>query len=135
MRMSFEWAEFLELAEGLYGSPDSPGPEEAALRSAASRAYYAALHCALRFAQEEGFRCSPSLSIHQELPKYFRGNAFGNKEREDRGKIAIELDRLRHRRQEADYEDTLRRSADAQAYFAIGSAQRVLATLRTLSEH
>ena len=53
--MSFNWTEFLTFAEALQADPDSPGPPEAALRSAASRAYYAAFHRALDVAIKEGF--------------------------------------------------------------------------------
>jgi uncharacterized protein (UPF0332 family) len=40
--MSFDWADYLRLAESLVSNPNAPGPEEAALRAAISRAYYAA---------------------------------------------------------------------------------------------
>ena len=48
--MSFEWTEFLTLAEALYSAPGSPGPVEAAMRSATGRAYYAAFNCAVELA-------------------------------------------------------------------------------------
>ena len=48
--MSFEWADYLKLAAALAEEPDSLGPEEAALRSAASRAYYAAFCASRNFA-------------------------------------------------------------------------------------
>jgi hypothetical protein len=35
--MSFNWADFLTLANALVRAPNSPGPEEASLRSAISR--------------------------------------------------------------------------------------------------
>jgi hypothetical protein len=45
--MSFDWADYLKLAEALTQAPTVPGPEEAALRAAMSRAYYAAF-CSAR---------------------------------------------------------------------------------------
>lgn len=48
--MSFEWADYLTLAEALSRNPGVPGPEEAALRTAISRAYYAAYRRALNIA-------------------------------------------------------------------------------------
>ena len=45
--MSFDWADYLQLAEALARNPALPGPEEAALRSAISRAYYAT-YCSAR---------------------------------------------------------------------------------------
>lgn len=53
--MSFDWIDYLSFATELLSDPDTPGPPEAALRSAASRAYYAAFHAALTFAQAEGY--------------------------------------------------------------------------------
>lgn len=48
--MSFDWVDFLALADALVRDPNSPGPEEASLRSASSRAYYAAFCSARDFA-------------------------------------------------------------------------------------
>ena len=48
--MSFNWTDFLTLADALVRAPNSPGPEEASLRSAISRAYYAAFHVARNLA-------------------------------------------------------------------------------------
>ena len=51
--MSFDWIDFLSLAESLYDNPQSPGPEEASWRSSASRAYYAAFQMVLHFAKAQ----------------------------------------------------------------------------------
>ena len=48
--MSFDWADYLKLAEALTRDPSSPGPEEASLRTAISRAYYAAYRSASNLA-------------------------------------------------------------------------------------
>ena len=69
--MRFDWTEFLTLAEALRAAPGSPGPPEAALRSAASRAYYAAFHSALIFARREGFAPSFLKDDHKEIRAYF----------------------------------------------------------------
>jgi hypothetical protein len=45
--MSFNWSDYLLLAEAMTKKPNTPGPKEAALRAAVSRAYYAAF-CASR---------------------------------------------------------------------------------------
>ncbi|MGQ9626069.1 MAG: hypothetical protein ACUVV0_04085 [Anaerolineae bacterium] len=52
--MSFNWADFLTLAEALLRDPNSPGPEEASLRSAISRAYYAAFRVTRNFGRDRG---------------------------------------------------------------------------------
>jgi hypothetical protein len=41
--MSFDWSEYFSLAQELVGQPATPAGQEARLRSALSRAYYAAL--------------------------------------------------------------------------------------------
>jgi hypothetical protein len=52
--MSFNWSDFLTLADALPRNPSSAGPEEASLRSAISRAYYAAFCGARDFARDKG---------------------------------------------------------------------------------
>jgi len=127
--MSFEWIGFLKLAEGLYCTPDSPGPQEAAFRSAVSRAYYAALHCAADFAYREGFRPSEFKSIHEQTPTYFRDCKPQNKTRQQ---IATQLNRLRGRRVKAGYDDVLEKPA-TQADAAIETAKSVLGNLESLA--
>ena len=45
--MSFDWHQYLDLAQELAGQQQKPSTEDARLRSAASRAYYGA-YCAAR---------------------------------------------------------------------------------------
>lgn len=129
--MSYDWAQFLQLAEGLQSQPDLLGPLEASLRSATSRAYYAALQCALGFARQEGFEPSSLGSIHHQVPDYFRrGHGPHGSTRK---KIALELSRLRSRRNEADYDNRLPQEASIHAQLAVGMAQSILMSLRALS--
>lgn len=51
--MSFNWGDYLSLANALLTKPNTPGPEEAAYRSAVSRAYYAAFCIARNYARDE----------------------------------------------------------------------------------
>lgn len=128
--MSFDWTEFLTLAEALQSDPNSPGPPEAALRSAASRAYYAAFNCALKFARKEGFVPEKSGFDHQKIQAYFSTFKPPNPVR---GKIGKELSRLWDHRRRADYDDTLGKRPDSLAYHAVGMAKRVIKNLRFLS--
>lgn len=129
--MSFNWTEFLTLAEALQSDPDSPGPPEAALRSAASRAYYAAFHCALDFATREGFTPTYTGEDHSRIQDHFRRRKPPG---EARRKIAQELNRAYDHRRKADYRDTLgTTSAETLAHFAIGSARNVLANLDSIA--
>lgn len=128
--MSFNWADFLTFAQRLQGNPNKPGPDEAALRSATSRAYYAAFQVALNVAQEEGYLPHYTGSDHHQVRKHFR-NHNTNKIRR---KISTELKRLSDNRRKADYEDVLRQSPDILAQLTIGMAERVLNNLESLQE-
>lgn len=128
--MSYAWTEFLILAKALYSDPESPGPTEAALRSAASRAYYAAFHCALDFACEEGFEPTYSGDDHRSVQRHFRNCEPPDQTRK---KLATELDRLHGHRREADYFNTLRRRPRSLAELAIGMAERVFRYLDSLA--
>jgi uncharacterized protein (UPF0332 family) len=125
--MSFDWSEFLKLADELLKNPNSPGPKEASLRSATSRAYYAAFCCARNFARDnENFTPYNNAQDHREIRNHFRQR--GGRVRR---KIATDLNRLRDNRNKADYNDVVRRPSDlAQASVTI--AQSVLSALNTL---
>ena len=62
--MSFNWIDYLTFASALVDDPENPGPSEAALRSAISRAYYAAFKKALEVAKSEGFQSRHSGDDH-----------------------------------------------------------------------
>lgn len=129
--MSFDWIEFLTFAEALQSAPDKPGPAEAALRSAASRAYYAAFHQALNVARKEGFVSSYQKGDHEAIRTHFR-----NHEPSDpvRRKIALELERLWDQRRQADYDPILQKEPISLAGHAIGMARRVLEGLASLAD-
>lgn len=126
--MSFDWTDCLSFAAALLSDPDIPGPAEAALRSAASRAYYAAFHAALAFAQAEGYVSYGSGDDHRAVQRHFRQD----KSDVTRRKIAQELNRALNRRREADYYGTLNRQPSSLAHLAIGSARAVIQNLDVL---
>ena len=74
--MSFDWHEYLVLARELAGSPTVPSIEEARLRSAISRAYYAAFGRArLHLSAVEGDTGIPATSeAHQQVGDNFAAN-------------------------------------------------------------
>lgn len=127
--MSFDWREFLILAEGLVSHPESLGSPEASFRSAASRAYYAAYQCALEFACEEGFEPYYGESGHVYLQKHFSRHRPSDKTYR---KISVQLNRLRDLRVKADYQPALPGSPESLARSAIGMANIVLTCLDTL---
>ena len=128
--MNFDWTGFLLLAEALQSSPDAPGPPEAAFRSAASRAYYAAFHCALNRACKEGYTPYYSGSDHEKVQAHFRDYRPSD---QIRRKVALELDRLYDHRRKADYSDVLDRQPSSLACQAIGMAKSVLKNLDSLA--
>jgi hypothetical protein len=70
--MTFNWRDFLTFAENIKIAPDEPGPKEAALRSAVSRAYYAAFQAALEFGAAEHFLPKQSGEDHFGIRRYFQ---------------------------------------------------------------
>jgi uncharacterized protein (UPF0332 family) len=103
--MSFIWADFLTLAASLQQNPTIPGPEEASLRTAISRAYYAAFRSARDLAQaKEGFLPSGTGQYHGRVQQHFR-----NQTDHIHRKIGADLGRLCDNRRKADYEGAVRR--------------------------
>jgi uncharacterized protein (UPF0332 family) len=130
--MRFDWTDFLTFAEALQLTPDSPGPPEAALRSAASRAYYAAFHHALDLACKEGFGPSFQASDHKQVQDHFRNCKPPDRIRQ---KIARELERLCDQRRQADYDAVLHKEPVSLAAHAIGMARSVLGNLNSLVDN
>ena len=126
--MTFDWIQFLELAEALESDPDSPGPREAALRSAASRAYYAAFNLAADFACGEGFVPQYSGADHSRVRAHFRNHGSPCRVR---GHISTQLGRLYKQRCEANYRPSVR-NPDNLAVYAISTARSVIGDLNTL---
>ena len=74
--MAYNWREFLTFAENIEAAPAVPGPEEAALRSAVSRAYYAAFRAALELGLQAGFHSSGTGAL-QDVSQAFLGRVWG----------------------------------------------------------
>ncbi|MGH9421106.1 MAG: hypothetical protein ACRD3J_14110 [Thermoanaerobaculia bacterium] len=123
--MSFEWRDYFTLAETLLSS-ELRGGREACLRSAMSRAYYAAFATARRQSRERhGGIVRQSAAEHGEVATFYasRGDAGGA--------IAAHLTRLRFLRNRADYDDELA-GPDEAADEAIARAREVLQLLEAL---
>jgi uncharacterized protein (UPF0332 family) len=123
--MSFDWRAYLVLAQAL-ASAELPGGREASLRSATSRAYYAAFATARGKSRERhGGVIRKSAAEHGEVATFFalRG--------ETGGEIAAHLTRLRFLRNRVDYDDDLD-SSEQIADEAIARAHQVLNIIATL---
>lgn len=115
--MPFDWREYLRLAGFLHATAGAY-TEEAAWRSAVSRAYYGAFGRARNVAQaRDGFVPTGGPEDHDRLCDHFRAR------REDR--LAQRLGRLRHCRNQCDYNDDVERLAVMVAA-AVATAQQVV---------
>ena len=127
--MDYNWKEFLTFAENINADPDIPGPKEAALRSAVSRAYYAAFRAALEIGIRDGFSPSRTGEDHSKIREYFRNSVPKIPSKLD---ISTQLARLHDLRRKADYENELRQKPESMAYNAIGMAKKVFADIDEL---
>lgn len=128
--MAFNWKDFLTFAENIKASPDTPGPQEAALRSAVSRAYYAAFQAALEFSVSEKFLPQWSGEDHFAVRRYFQQYAPKSSVR---SKIALELQRLYDNRRKADYSKTILNPVSL-ADWSIKSSQVIFLNLDQLAQ-
>jgi uncharacterized protein (UPF0332 family) len=101
--MSFEWADYLDLARELAGQPAVPSTPEAKRRSAISRAYYAAF-CKARnhLRDKQGLFIPRTGEAHRIVWRHFR-----NSPDKLRKGIGENLRRLLHDRRQADYADVV----------------------------
>jgi uncharacterized protein (UPF0332 family) len=125
--MSFDSYDFLCLAYQLVGKPQTAPCEEACLRSAVSRAYYAVFWQARSVAQARpGFEL-PRKNPHAALINWFKrepGTAYR--------KVGTDLERLRDDRNKADY-DLLVPGLASLTETALSTAERTISTIRSVS--
>ncbi|MEA3377184.1 MAG: hypothetical protein U9R72_13420, partial [Chloroflexota bacterium] len=107
-------------------SPDLGELDEAAFRSAASRAYYATFHCAMDLAFREGFVPTDSGEDHYLVYRHFQDYEA---EDEIHREIARELDLLRGYRNDVDYKDEFQARPCNKAILAIRLAHSILERL------
>ncbi len=124
--MSFYWPEYLDLAEELLVEGKGTPRNEAKLRSAISRAYYAVYNSADKYADAKGIRSFQEKiygSRHRDLSKRFKNsNAKRLKQ------LGVNLDRLLNQRIDADYYFNYKSSQDLtkQAEISISQARTSL---------
>lgn len=81
--MAYNWKEFFTFAENIHAAPDVPGPREAALRSAVSRAYYAAFRASLEVGVQNGFSPTRAGEDHNKIREHFRTSNPKTKTKQD----------------------------------------------------
>lgn len=89
-----EGKDFLELAKKLQNSAD-----EASLRTAVSRAYYAIFNHVKDFLNSSGIKLPKAAQAHEKTRQYLSNCGI-----DDAVDLADDLDNLRKRRNDADYE-------------------------------
>ena len=124
--MKFDWSEYVSLAQALHRDPTRPGPVEACLRSAISRAYYGVFCMARNQMRDRGtFKPTHTGRDHSLLPEQLKASSNLAYR-----KIGLDLDRLRLNRAKADYDDVLANSSSL-AEQSVRKAGELVARLKT----
>ena len=100
--MSFDWLDYIGLAEELAGQGKAVSSQESRLRSAVSRAYYAAFCKAGNRLRDQEDTKLPPFDVHR-----FVWDQFKNSDSAARREIGTNGDRLKKDRVKADYDDTI----------------------------
>lgn len=127
--MSFNWLEYLVLAQELTAKSATSPIQEANLRSAISRAYYAAIHKAQdHLIYKDNSPIPYPVNIH-----FYIVTEFENSKDETRKKIGALLHHLRSIRNIADYQDTFFGNLQGRTQGVLLEAEEVFRLLDTLS--
>jgi hypothetical protein len=116
----FEWEDFLDLAE----SPAAQSGNEAAARSAISRAYYATFHAGRDYLDLVGIPIDRSRNAHLQVQDGLRQKS------ESVGQL---VKRLHIWRKYADYDDISLPDVTAQAALAVILARETINAIKTIS--
>ena len=122
--MSFDWCEYLNLAQELCGQTGVSAIQDAKLRTSVSRAYYCAFCVARNYLRDvKGLPIASDVTAHQSVANWFKGRQ-GKRER----KVGHDLDRLRIDRNKADYDDTVS-GLTRMTKGALKRTQRIISTI------
>ena len=125
--MTFDWSEYLELAQELAGDGAGSPNEGAKLRSSVSRAYYAAFCKARNHLRDiDGYQISQHVNVHKHVRDQFKDSSD-----KSRKKIGTDLDRLRKRRNKADYDDFVNKLPQL-AITSLKLSHNIISALNTL---
>jgi uncharacterized protein (UPF0332 family) len=124
--MSFDWSEYLHLAQELTGQAVTPPSQEAKLRSAISRAYYAAFCLARNHLLDKGYPVPTDGRAHKYVPQKFKSRPDLSHRQ-----IGENLDRLREDRRKADYDNVVS-GLPSKTRMAIKLAKQAISTLGNL---
>ncbi len=123
--MSFDWRQYLELAQYMKTNVEQFPDEEACYRTVASRAYYAVYRLTRNYVEDaDGI----SFSGHQDLQDHLKKNPH----HKARCRIGNQFKALHQIRQKADYESNLRELPVNTAAKALTQARRIESGLNAL---
>lgn len=134
--MRFDWSEYLNLAQELAATnSDSSANNEAKLRSAISRAYYATFCLARNYLRDiekdpRLFRKNRDFNEHQYVAEEF---IYHPTKMKNMVKIGENLSKLRELRNKADYEDTMFNLQNS-VKNALMLAQNIISALNELTQ-
>jgi uncharacterized protein (UPF0332 family) len=125
--MTFDWYQYLVLAECLYDNRDTFPDREVCLRAAISKAYYAAFCSARNYARDfDRLVLDESAQDHGSVKKHYIC-APDPKNRQ----VGNSLDRLRDSRNQADYSDSIDKLEEL-AKAAISQSKQVHTLLKQI---
>jgi uncharacterized protein (UPF0332 family) len=116
----FEWEDFLDLAESLASEPNN----EAAARSAISRAYYATFHSGRDYLVCAGSPTDRGRNAHLQVQEELRQKSES---------VAQVVKRLHVWRKYADYDDLSIPDMARQAAVAVALARETIDTIKAIS--
>lgn len=132
MQMSFDWSHYLVVARELIGQRGGSSSQEARLRSAISRAYYAAFCKASNYLRDkEGLPVTNPR--HQKLGHQEVIDVFKRKPDSPFRQVGADLDRLRGDRETADYHDHAPSLTSNQTTLDLILAESLIKTVDSLS--
>lgn len=132
--MSYDWQEYLTLAETLKARAAKLGPEVACYRSAASRAYYAAYHRALDLAGPTNYvPPSKKVSVHAAFRKHLIEAATSQPEPQSTQLLNVSktLNRLWGFRKSADYDSKLHNTPQDLASLSLTAARDIMVFVKS----
>ena len=126
--MSFNWSDYLTLAQELTSESINSPIEEAHLRAAISRAYYAAFCTARNFLSEkDGYSPPGGTNVHRDVVDKFEASSDMT-----RRKVGALLHSLRGIRNIVDYQEAFYGNKLGRAQGALATANQIISLLRTI---
>jgi hypothetical protein len=126
--MSFDWSEYLTVAQELTSKSINSPIQEAHLRAAISRAYYAAFCKARNYlSYKDGYSTPGGINVHWDVVDKFETSSDMT-----RRKVGALLRGLRGIRNIVDYEETFYGNQLGRTQGVLAEAKQVISLLRTI---